>query len=83
MVSLEGNKEKEVEYMLTTGVIASSMEHEVFEQLTDAPSLSAIKILEEANKREMPIHNITKDNISEKLAKLEVSESVKRNIQMQ
>ena len=56
------------------------MEHEVFEQLTEVPSVSVIKVLEEASKRQIPIYNISKDNLTETLPKLEVSQTIKNNI---
>ena len=81
VTSINGKKENEKAYMLISGVTASSMEHLIFEQITGMPSLSAIKILNEASIRGVPIYTITSENLSELLPRLEVSQSVKTDIQ--
>ena len=58
----------------------SNIVSEEFEQLIEAPSVSAIKVLDEANKMGIPIYTITKNNISNILPKLEVNQTVKDKI---
>ncbi|HYK74647.1 MAG TPA: transglutaminase domain-containing protein [Pseudoneobacillus sp.] len=80
VVSLDGKKEKEVSYMMNSGVIGSAMEHGIHEQIFQVPSVSSIKILTEASKRGIPIYTISKDNIDQ-LNEITVSSSVKTDIQ--
>ena len=80
VISIDGNYDSEKEYMLASGVFSSAMEHRIFEQMTGIPSVSTIKVLEEANKRGVPLYNIDKKNIEEMLPKLDIAESVKSDI---
>ena len=50
VTSLEGKKENEIAYMMNTGVLGSSMEHVIHEQIFQIPAVSSIKILTEAVK---------------------------------
>lgn len=81
VVSTNSTKEKEKAYMLISGVTASFMEHSILEQVTGIPSLSTIKILNEATTRGIPILTITRENQAELLPALKVSQSVKNDIQ--
>lgn len=77
--SLEGNKKAEIGYMMNTGVMGSSMEHVIYEQIFQVPSVSSIKILTEASSRGIPIYTICRDNIG-KISELNVSSAVKTDI---
>lgn len=79
VVSLEGKKQSERGYMITSGVIASALEHGIHEQIFKLPSVSAVKILTEASNRWIPIYTIGKDNI-DRINELDVSEHVKTDI---
>ena len=65
--------------MMNTGVLGSSMEHVIHEQIFQIPAVSSIKILTEASERGIPIYSISKDNI-DKLSEINVSSSVKNDI---
>jgi hypothetical protein len=79
VTSLDGKKQNEVGFMVNTGVAGSAMEHEIYEQIFQMPSVSTIKILTEANDRGIPIYTISKSNL-DKLNELEVSSDVKTDI---
>ncbi|MGM7703482.1 polymorphic toxin-type HINT domain-containing protein [Pseudalkalibacillus sp. Hm43] len=80
VVSEKGEKQDELSFMLAQGSIESAMEHGIYEQFLGIPSVSTIKVLEEANNRGIPIHTVTKQNISEVLPKLKVSNTIKNDI---
>jgi len=79
--SRTGKASDERSYMIASGMIASAMEHGIYEQALQTPSVSAIKILQQANNRGIPIYTITKNNLSTALSELEVSQQVKSDIQ--
>lgn len=79
VTSLENNKENEIAYMLNSGIIGSSMEHVIHEQIFKVPSVSSIKIISEANARGIPVYSIAKDDIG-KIDELNVSSYVKTDI---
>ena len=80
VIDEEGDRTNEIAYMLATGMLASAMEHEIFEDFTDVPSVSAMKIFQAAGERHIPIYNITKANLSEVLPELDISQAIKNNI---
>ncbi|MCR5836633.1 MAG: hypothetical protein K6G88_09000 [Lachnospiraceae bacterium] len=80
VVSLNGNNEDEKAYMLQSGIYASAMEHGVLEQFTGVESVSTIKALQYAQENEIPIHSISKENYSEEIVKLNVSNAVLEDI---
>lgn len=80
VVSHNGDQNAEKAFMLISGIYGSNMEHEIFEQMMNVPSLSTVKIINEANERGIPIYNITKDNIAAVLPELEVGQYVKNDI---
>jgi len=59
-------------FMLATGMVASALEHSIFEQLYGTESVSTIKVLQEANRQEIPIYTISKHNIDELRWKLNI-----------
>lgn len=80
VISNENSKKNEKSYMLQTGMHASAMEHEVLEQMTGIESVSTIKTFEYAVENNIPIHTITKENLSDELAILNVSDQIKQEI---
>lgn len=78
-VSNEGKKENETGYMLYSGVLGSAMEHGIFEQILQLPSVSSIKVLTEASNRGIPIYNFDKTNI-DRIDEIKVSSSVKTDV---
>nr|WP_263324589.1 polymorphic toxin-type HINT domain-containing protein [Neobacillus sp. Marseille-Q6967] len=80
VVSKKGDKQDELAFMLATGSLESAMEHGIYEQFLGIPSVSTIKVLEEANNRGIPIYTVTKKNIADVLPKLNVSSMVKHDI---
>ncbi len=79
VTSLDNNRENEIAYMLNSGIVGSSMEHVIHEQIFKVPSVSSIKILAEANSRGIPVYSIAKDDIG-KINELNVSSYVKTDI---
>ncbi|MDR1673997.1 MAG: hypothetical protein LBR54_00910, partial [Oscillospiraceae bacterium] len=80
VISNEGDKEDEKAYMLQGGMFASAMEHGVLEQMTGVESVSTIKTFEYAAANNIPMHTVTKENLSRELAMLTVSEYIKQDI---
>ncbi len=80
VVSLNGDRGAEKAFMLSSGIMSSTMEHAIFEQMFNTPSVSAIKVLSEANNMGIPVYTVDESNISTVLPKLEVSSSVKTDI---
>src|SRR5438874_3646524 len=74
--SRTGDRDREREYVLTTGSFASAAEHSVFEQLQNARSVSAIKLLDEANNRGIPIFAVDATNAATVVPQLQVSTAV-------
>jgi transglutaminase-like putative cysteine protease len=73
VISNTSNNEDEKIYMLQAGMYASAMEHGVLEQVTGVESVSTIKTFQYSQENDIPIHVITKDNLSEELAAINVS----------
>lgn len=80
LVSINGDRQAGKAYMLSAGIIGSAMEHGIFEQMMETPSVSTIKVLQEANARGIPIYAVTKENIEDVLPNLDVSKSVKNDV---
>lgn len=80
VVSLTGDKNAEKAFMLSSGIISSSMEHVIFEQMFNTPSVSTIRILSEANRMGIPVYTVDKSNLAAVLPKLDVTSTVKTDI---
>ena len=80
VVSNENDNDNEKTYMLQAGIFASAMEHGILEQVTGVESVSTIKILEYATENNIPIHAISKENISSEISTLNISEQLKQEI---
>ncbi len=80
-----GENNKVIEYMLTSGVISSALEHAVPEELFSTnifsvEGISAVKALQIANDQGIPIYTISQDNLSEVLPKLQINDVIKASI---
>lgn len=80
VISNDNNSENEKNYMLQSGMYASAMEHVVLEQVTGIESVSTIKAFQYAVENNIPIHAITKENLSDEILAINVSEQVKQEI---
>lgn len=84
--SLDGNRNKEIQYVRVSGTNGSALEYSVPEQLFSTPDnpvqgISAVKALKIANDQGIPIYTINQSNINAILPQLQVSGDVKTNIQ--
>lgn len=80
VVSRSGDKNSEKQYMISSGMVSSALEHSIWEQATGAEAVSTIKVLEVASERNIPVYAITKANYDEYKEKLHLSSSVKDEI---
>jgi len=81
VASMEGDADKPKEYMTSTGTLGSALEHAIFEQaFPNSEAISAVKALSIANSNGIPIYQINKDNVSQILPQLQVSNEVKTDI---
>ena len=78
-VGTAGDREEKA-FMLSTGMLGSCLEHEIFEQLYNIESVSTMKILELANNCDIRIYTITKENIGNALPALQLPDYVKNEI---
>ena len=79
-VSRTGDRDHEVQYVLHTGGMGSAAEHAVFESLQGTRSVSAVKLLAEANLQGIPIYQIDQGNLSQMLPLLDVSSAVRADV---
>ncbi|MEW6680964.1 MAG: hypothetical protein AB1297_08130, partial [bacterium] len=79
--SQTGNQDQTRAFMIASGAVGSAMEHNIFEQIYNVDSISAVKVIQIANERGIPIYSIDKNNIGEILPQLQVSSGVKNDIQ--
>jgi hypothetical protein len=82
----DGNNETVKNYMLSSGMTSSALEHSVPEQLfstPDAPAqaISTVKALKIANDQGIPIYTINQGNIATVMPQLQVDQYVKEDIQ--
>jgi len=79
--SKTGDTNQVKNFMVFSGMIGSAFEHNIFEQQFNIPSVSGLKVIQEANKQKIPIYVTNQDNFNQILPKLHVSQSVKSDIQ--
>lgn len=79
-VSREQRPEDVPAYVVATGMAGSAAEHEVFELLLRAQSVSSVKLLAEANARGIPIYEVTSANAGQVLPQLQLSSAVRTDI---
>lgn len=82
----DGNEETVKDYMMQSGMTSSTLEHSVPEQLFSttegaAEGISAVKALQIANDKGIPIYKVNQANISSVFPLLEVDTQVKEDIQ--
>jgi len=82
----DGTKDKQIQFMMTSGVNSSVLEHSVPEQLFSTPDnpahgISAVKALAIANEQGMPIYTIDQANIGTVMPQLQIDGDVKADIQ--
>ena len=85
-VPLDGDRDKLVQFVLTSGMNGSALEHSVPEQMFSTPDnpaegISAVKAIQIANDQGIPIYTIDQSNIDTILPQLQISSTVKTNIQ--
>lgn len=83
--ALDGNRDKPIQYFLSTGSSSSAFEHSVPEQLfstadSSVQGISAVKALKIANDQGIPVYRITKNNIDSILPSLQLESSVVADI---
>ncbi|MFQ5814373.1 MAG: hypothetical protein ACE5I2_14445, partial [Anaerolineae bacterium] len=78
--SRTGERDLERAYVLTTGALASAAEHSVFQLLQQARSVSAVKLISEANNRGIPVFGIDATNVDLILPQLNVSSDVLNDV---
>ncbi len=83
--SKDGNMNSVKQYMLSSGIVSSMLEHSVPERLYSQPTepvnaMSAAKALKLANDQGIPIYTVNQSNISSILPVLQVGAEVKSDI---
>jgi hypothetical protein len=86
VMAKDGNSDTVRQYMLSSGMSSSVLEHEVPEELfstTDNPveGISTVKALQIANDKGIPLYKITQNNISTILPQLQIDWQIKTDIQ--
>lgn len=79
--SMKGDKTIEKAFKMQSGMYMSAMEYIIFEWMLNVNSVSAVKVLQQANTLSMPVYIITSQNIGQILPLLQVSSSIKSEIQ--
>jgi hypothetical protein len=83
--SPDGSHNKTINFMRSTGLTSSALEHAVPERLLSTPDnpvkgVSAVKALQIANKQDIPIYTINQSNISNILPQLQLDTDVINDI---
>ncbi|HYO11933.1 MAG TPA: transglutaminase-like domain-containing protein [Thermoanaerobaculia bacterium] len=79
-VSRTGDEEQVRAWVLATGSFGSAAEHEVFEHLLGARSVSSIKLIGEANARGIPVFRVDSANLSQVLPLLQVPSPIRNDV---
>lgn len=84
--ALDGDKEKPKQFMLSSGINSSTLEHSVPEQMFSTPGnpaqgISALKALQIANEQGIPIYTINQTNIAAILPQLQLDSGTITDIQ--
>lgn len=80
VVSLCGDKDILREYMMSTGMIGSAYESNVWEQMTEKKSISTISIFAKAQEENKEILVISKENCATEIYKLNTDEATKQTV---
>lgn len=81
----DGNNDIARNYMLSSGMTSSALEHSVPEQLFSTPdnpvqAISTVKALKIANDQGIPIYTVNQQNIATTLPQLQISQQIKNDI---
>ncbi|MFH1674270.1 MAG: transglutaminase domain-containing protein, partial [Pseudomonadota bacterium] len=84
--ALDGDNNKAIQFMLSSGMNSSALEHEVPEKLFSTPNdpaegISAVKALKIANDQGIPIYTIKQSNIATILPQLQIDPLAKMDIE--
>jgi hypothetical protein len=82
----DGNAGNAKQYLLSSGMSSSVLEHSVPEQLFSTPDspaqgISAVKALKIANDQGIPIYTVNQENVATILPQLQIDQQVKDDIQ--
>ena len=80
-VSRVGDLDRERAYILSLGQHGSGAEHETLEALNGVEAVSSVKLLTEANNRQIPIFRVDASNVNTVIPQLTVSSDVITDIQ--
>lgn len=86
IAALDGDNNKNIRFMLASGINSSALEHSVPERLfststTPVQGISAVKALAIANDQGIPIYTVNQSNINTSLPQLQVDAKIKADIQ--
>lgn len=81
----DGNSETVKQYMLSSGMTSSALEHSIPEQLFSSAErpvegVSTVKALAAANNNGIPIYTVTQANIGAVMGQLQLSQEVKQDL---
>jgi hypothetical protein len=79
-IPIDGDMNKKKEFMQIDGMTSSFFEHKILEEIFAVESISAIKIIQIANERGVPIYVLNSGNISTYINNLQVSSDVKIDV---
>lgn len=79
-VNKDNDEDTLFKYITQSGVMASSLESQVFKDLFGMEAVSTIEIMNLCNEKDIPIYVINKENIESLLPKLELSNVVKTEV---
>jgi len=79
--SKSGDLQIPIDFLVASGFVGSSSEHAIIEQLYEVQAISAIKAIQIANAQGLKNYTITQTSIASILPLLQVSPSVKNDIQ--
>ncbi|MFZ3138173.1 MAG: transglutaminase domain-containing protein, partial [Thermodesulfovibrionales bacterium] len=77
LLPIDGDNGKRIEIINLLGLTSSVLENQTLERMMSIESISAVKAIQIANDRGIPIHYIDQGNLTQELAVMSVSEDVK------
>jgi len=80
LLPLNGDRNKKIEIVNILGLTSSILENQTLEQMMSIDSISAVKCIQLANEKGIPIHYIDQDNLMSEITVISVSEDVKTSI---
>ncbi len=79
--SMTGDNDLEKAFKMQSGIYSSAMEHIIFEWMFNVNAVSTVRVHQEANSLSIPIYFVSSQNIGQVLPNLQVSSSLKSDIQ--